>query len=820
MSWAFDGANSKLNATIGAALDSSWTFACWAYARTAGEGSNGLLLQTESGGVVRQRCSVNSANFELETTQSATSAWKYTAPTTRQRVAAGGWFMVVGQMDGSISNNTGVSLWQATLEQPPSKPEATVTGSGTRNTGGTAANVGNRSSQANTWDGYIEDAICDPTLWSAEQIHAFWEGWRPDRNYSGLSFWLPLIEACNSATQAPVDVGAGLTWTATSMGAGPRRPPTTTAKRISMYHRRRANAVPSRFAVAGTNLTRNGVREVTKGMNVYAVLPYVGATGGSETAMYTWFADAKNRVNFARHLSKYGFNSIRLPVTNDRGTTYLNDIKGLGDALWLEGISTLVCPFDGQAQSVGGFGDNWPEDAGASAGSLNAAKTCGSWLAYAFEYMGKPDWFLMDTYNEPNQGGSLSEADWLAGMKASIHTCRSTGYSGPVYVEGTGWSWSYPTNAASVVSYDPQVIFESHRYATPDGSSQPASDGPDATVTWKGDWPDTTAANGHAMVVGEWGVFNGGYGTGGATFDGSVNTWARAMAGAIEQAVRWGHCVGTYAWTWWWDDDVSAPANSLVTSNANDTAWETGTDIPYRNRWGVLVYGMFEDPAIRLRRQLALLRRRTATSGTTFTQTNTGSISPSGTLVKAVAKNLAGSISPTGALVKAVSKNLAGSISPTGALTSIRTKLLSMSGSISPTGALVKAASKVTTGSISPSGALQKAVARKYTGAVSPTGVVAKAVAKNLVGSISPAGALRKLVAKILGGVISPTGTLTSPQFPNIADADWHFHMVGFRWHGELDASRWQFPDGAILKTQRTFELTAPRWSFGRIRRE
>ena len=195
-----------------------------------------------------------------------------------------------------------------------------------------------------------------------------------------------------------------------------------------------------------------------------------------------------------------------------------------------------------------------------------------------------------------------------------------------------------------------------------------------------------------------------------------------------------------------------------------------------------------------------------------------GSIGPTGSLVKVVGKNLAGAVTPAGALRKLDAKNLAGSISPAGTIANVRAKLLALAGSIGPTGALQLRTAKALSGALSPSGALSKLNSKRLTGAVSPAGAIAKVAGKNLAGALSPTGALRKAVTKLLVGVINPSGLLTSPSFPNLADADWHFELVGSRWELDIDAPRWSF-DGPVLKHDLTFDVE-DRWIFGPPRGE
>jgi hypothetical protein len=206
--------------------------------------------------------------------------------------------------------------------------------------------------------------------------------------------------------------------------------------------------------------------------------------------------------------------------------------------------------------------------------------------------------------------------------------------------------------------------------------------------------------------------------------------------------------------------------------------------------------------------------------GVANVQTNTGSLTPTGTLVKATTKTVAGSSTPTSTLSKATSKGLAGSVTPVGALTLLRSFLRTFTGSVTPSGALSRAAAKVATGTITPVGVLAKATAKGVAGTITPTGRVVKATAKVLAGQIVPTSLVRKAIAKVLSGLLTPTGQVTSPSIAQPTDVDWQFHIVGFRWEdAELEGSRWTFPDGAIMRTTWNASLEEERWTFGSITR-
>lgn len=361
--------------------------------------------------------------------------------------------------------------------------------------------------------------------------------------------------------------------------------------------------IASRWAISGLKFLRDSRRYLVKAVNVFAVVPYIGSGLDDQ---FTWFAVPANVRNFARHLKSHGFTAVRLPCTYDTSTAYADTIGAFGAALWEHGIATLVTPFDGNTFCPTG-GDVFDAAAGTR---------CGQWLSDTWTYLSQPDWFLFDSYNEPNNNGAgpgtLTDAQWATGMKALIDAARSGGYSGPISIEAPGYGWSYPTTAGSkytdLLTYDTfgtgaQIWAQVHRYVTQDlGSGPVAADGSDSRI-WRAAWPDAAAADGVCIAVGEFGPAlpgSGDYGSG-STFEANVRNWCRSMANEIEAAYRRGHCAGSFAWTWVWLDFLTDPGNSMVTYiDADWTAFTVGDNIPARNLWGALVYAMYlerdEDP--------------------------------------------------------------------------------------------------------------------------------------------------------------------------------------------------------------------------------
>lgn len=114
-------------------------------------------------------------------------------------------------------------------------------------------------------------------------------------------------------------------------------------------------------------------------------------------------------------------------------------------------------------------------------------------------------------------------------------------------------------------------------------------------------------------------------------------------------------------------------------------------------------------------------------AGTTYTQSLTGSTTPTGSLSRSLSRNLAGATTPTGDVAKQTSRALSGATTPTGTLARQTDKTLS--GEITPAGAIAKLWSRTFSGSISPAGAVLKLLSRLLGGSITPSGSVSTAAA-------------------------------------------------------------------------------------------
>lgn len=169
-----------------------------------------------------------------------------------------------------------------------------------------------------------------------------------------------------------------------------------------------------------------------------------------------------------------------------------------------------------------------------------------------------------------------------------------------------------------------------------------------------------------------------------------------------------------------------------------------------------------------------------AGGGTAYTQSISGSITPSGALSKKIARLLVGSSLLVGVLSKKTKKNFFGTTTLSGTLLKKTSK--SFSGSTTPLGILVKKTSKSFSGSATPSGVLftkivftqaiagtitmigtvYKLTKKSFSGSATLTGVINKKTNKQVVGTFTPSGVITKKVTKLLTGSSTLTGSIAT----------------------------------------------------------
>ena len=149
-------------------------------------------------------------------------------------------------------------------------------------------------------------------------------------------------------------------------------------------------------------------------------------------------------------------------------------------------------------------------------------------------------------------------------------------------------------------------------------------------------------------------------------------------------------------------------------------------------------------------------------AGTTYFQTNAGSVTAVGTLRKSTHKPLLGTITGVGVVAKSTSKFFSGSTTLSGDLSSQSIFTQAVEGSITAVGALGKKTLKQVTGAIAASGALSRTTYKLVAGTLTISGTLVKSVAKNLAGVLTAAGAVATQVVftHTVGGSLTAVGTL------------------------------------------------------------
>jgi hypothetical protein len=313
----------------------------------------------------------------------------------------------------------------------------------------------------------------------------------------------------------------------------------------------------SHWTVVDTWLTLHGVKTALRGVSQYML------AGWGDDSVTTLFTGA-DLAAFAADLATCGYNCVRFPLRPTTTTEYKDGVVEIIEALADEGIYTML---DAHANGIWD-GDDWPTETVTN----DTAEAAADFLMDLWDYMPAADrpWVLMEPTSEP-QG--ISDAVWLSGMNAAIDVLRARGYDGPIFVDGNNFAWSYPSNAASVLAHDPQIVLAAHRYATADGTTYLGDTDP--TDNFAPEWVDGAAADGIAIIVGEWGPFNAGLGTG-QTLQENLDGWVTNMQSVIETGNAADEMAGFVSWIWVWSDD----------NTQNDyTDWQ-GTQTITRLAWG------------------------------------------------------------------------------------------------------------------------------------------------------------------------------------------------------------------------------------------
>lgn len=154
-----------------------------------------------------------------------------------------------------------------------------------------------------------------------------------------------------------------------------------------------------------------------------------------------------------------------------------------------------------------------------------------------------------------------------------------------------------------------------------------------------------------------------------------------------------------------------------------------------------------------------------------YTQTVSGAISPSGTVVKLAGKGVTGALTPAGTLINLTQKLLAGELTPAGVVAAVKMALVSLTGSITPDGSLVKQTSKSLAGVLTPDGTLVRQVRKILDGVLTPAGELMKRAGKGVAGSLTPDGTLSRATRKMVSGALTSAGELATELSHGLKEA-------------------------------------------------
>lgn len=149
----------------------------------------------------------------------------------------------------------------------------------------------------------------------------------------------------------------------------------------------------------------------------------------------------------------------------------------------------------------------------------------------------------------------------------------------------------------------------------------------------------------------------------------------------------------------------------------------------------------------------------TPAGGTAYTQSLTGTITPSATLTKSDSKSLTGSVAPSGSLVKLDDKTLTDTVTLSGSMVNQCGK--GLTGSLAPSGSLARQDNKALTGTVISDGSLQRTADKALAGTLTASGTLARVVGKVLTGTLALTSSLAKLAMLVFTELLTWSGVLT-----------------------------------------------------------
>jgi hypothetical protein len=281
---------------------------------------------------------------------------------------------------------------------------------------------------------------------------------------------------------------------------------------------------------------------------------------------------------------------------------------------------------------------------------------------------------------------------------------------------------------------------------------------------------------------------NAGWTEAGATWNtvDGTNAWAGSAGCSTEGTDYSASALGSYTVT-------GTGAISIALATAQVAAWLSGNAgfVIYpqnQSTWNVQRFRTSEASTASERPSLTVVYTEAA-SGTVYTQsvagaltpagamtrqaatTKSGTLTPAGSVSRRAATTKSGGVTPAGTLARQARKPTAGSVTPTGSQT--RQTATTKAGVVAPAGSLTRRTSKSLAGSVTPSGVLGtiKTFLQSVAGALTPSGALARQIGKVTAGNLTPGGALARLTSTALAGVVAPVGSLVKRAAKTLSGA-------------------------------------------------
>ncbi len=233
------------------------------------------------------------------------------------------------------------------------------------------------------------------------------------------------------------------------------------------------------------------------------------------------------------------------------------------------------------------------------------------------------------------------------------------------------------------------------------------------------------------------------------------------------------------------NSDIAISAFYQEVASPGSTQLAGDNDLSGNTEWSVIAVSIKPSTGASYNQNVSGSLTPSAALLKSTTKKPAGSITPTGAVTKRLARTLAGAITPTGALVKQALKILAGTVSSSGALAAQKLVYKVLTGTVGASGSLLRASTKVLTGSLTSSATLTKRLTRALagtvdssgaltaqrlifivlSGTVGSSGALAKQIGKTLAGAVSSAGSIAKRITRALAGSITPTGGLSRSSF-------------------------------------------------------